>query len=300
MSSVLWPQQAQLLLILAFMVNIASVIMALAAAARGVALGDRLAMAMVAACVCLGVMVLGLYAKALGWAESNLLWILTATCTAAFFLVTTVLTIQRNRQRRLILRLSEGIAKADEITGLPVGGTLLSKISDALWRSLRIECECAVMAVWVDNLYVYNDELDSSIEHEIRRVLAARIGRAIGFRHTLGLQQGRCFVAGISSVSHREPVRDKIAKLTLNLLRPIQVGVMLGHSERYDPEIGVGVIFVGLGHMTDALNAMDQAQSLAKKALRTPSRLLVEEAQPLTEASTRSPAPVHAEKHRDR
>lgn len=290
-SVVLWPQHGRLLLIAAFIVNLASVIMALAATARGVALGDRLAMAMVAACVCLGVMVIGLYAKGLGWASSNLLWALTAICTVVYFLVTTVLTIQRNRQRRLIMRMSEGIAKSDEITGLPVGGTLLSKIDDALWRSVRIECECAVMAVWVDNLYVYNDELDSTIEHEIRRVLAARIGRAIGFRHTLGLQQARCFVAGISSISHRERIRDKISDLVPNLQRPIQVGVMLGQSQRYDPEIGIGVIFVGLGHMTDPLSAMDQAQGLAKKALREPSRLLLEEARPLADATTRNPTP---------
>ena len=57
-----------------------------------------------------------------------------------------------------------------------------------------MERECAVMAVWIDNLYVFNDEIDRSIEHEIRHVLTARIHRAVGFRHTLGLQQARCFI----------------------------------------------------------------------------------------------------------
>lgn len=187
--AVLWPTSGRALLAAAFAVNILSVIMALSAALRGVALGDRLAMAMVVACVCLGVMVIGLYTKGLGWASSNVLWALTAICSVIYFLVTTVLTIQRNRQRRLIARMSEGIAKTDEITGLPVGGTLLSKIDDALWRSVRIDCEGAVMAIWIDNLYVYNDQMDAAIEHEIRHVLAARIRRAIGFRPTLGLQQ---------------------------------------------------------------------------------------------------------------
>jgi GGDEF domain-containing protein len=102
-----------------------------------------------------------------------------------------MVSIMRNRQRRLIVRMSEGIAKTDEITGLPVGGTLLSKIDDALWRSVRIDAECAVMAVWIENLYLYNDVLDTSIEHEIRHVLAAKIRRAIGFRPVLGLQQSR-------------------------------------------------------------------------------------------------------------
>lgn len=290
-AAVMWPEYGRKVLMAAFVVNLVSVIMALSAAARGVALGDHLASAMVAACVCLGIMVVGLYAKGLGWTSSDLLWALTAICTVVYFLVVTVLTILRNRQRRLITRMSEGISKTDEITGLPVGGTLLSKIDDALWRSARIDCECAVMAVWVDNLYVYNDELDSSIEHEIRRVLAARIGRAIGFRHTLGLQQARCFVVGISAVSHRERVRNKISELVPILLRPIQVGVMLGKSQRYEPQIGVGVIFVGLGHMTDPLSAMDQAQALAKKAQREPSRLLLGEAQSLPDTTARNLAP---------
>jgi GGDEF domain-containing protein len=291
----IWPEHGRTVLVAAFVVNVISVIMALAAAARGVALGDRLAIAMLIACVCLGIMVLGLYAKALGWASSYLLWALTAICSVVYFLVVTVLTIQRNRQRRLITRMSEGIAKSDEITGLPVGGTLLSKIDDAMWRSVRIESECAVLAVWVENLYVFNDALDSSIEHEIRRVFAARIGRAIGFRHTLGLQQARCFAAGISGIRDRERVREKISRLIPILLRPIQVGVMLGRSERYDPKIGVGVIFVGLGHMIDPLNAMDQAQALAKKAMRDPSGMLMQEAQPQADATSKKSLPENQE-----
>jgi GGDEF domain-containing protein len=213
---------------------------------------------------------------------------LTAICTSAYFLITTVLTIQRNRQRRLIVKMSEGIAKTDEITGLPVGGTLLSKIDDAIWRSVRIECECAVMAVWIDNLYMYNEEVDSSVEHEIRHILAARIRRAIGFRHALGLQQSRCFVAGISAVKHRQRLIDKAAGLAVHLQRAMQVGVMLGQTQIYEPKIGIGLVFVGLGHMTDPLSAMDQAQTLAKKAGRSDSRVMFEEASPIADVTSRS------------
>jgi GGDEF domain-containing protein len=286
------PLQGKSFLIAAFVVNLVSVILALMAAARGMALGDRLASMMVVACVCLGVMVIGLYSKGLGLASSNVLWSLTAICTSAYFLITTVLTIQRNRQRRLIVKMSEGIAKTDEITGLPVGGTLLSKIDDAIWRSVRIECECAVMAVWIDNLYMYNEEIDSSIEHEVRHVLAARIRRAIGFRHTLGLQQSRCFVAGISAVQHQQRVCDKAAGLASHLQRSMQVGVMLGQTRVYEPAIGIGLVFVGLGHMTDPLSAMDQAQTLAKRAVRQASPVLFEEAHPLSSESSRRKPPT--------
>jgi hypothetical protein len=287
----LYPMQGQLFLKMAFSVNLLSVLMALMAAVRSMKIGDRLAAAMVVACVCLGVMVIGLYSKGLGWASSNVLWALTALCATTYFLITTVLTIQRNRQRRLIVKMSEGIAKTDEITGLPVGGTLLSKIDDAIWRSVRMECECAVMAVWVENLFIYNDAIDSSIEHEIRHILAARIGRAIGFRHVLGLQQSRCFVAGISGISHQQRVNKKSSDLALNLQSMMQVGVMLGQARVYEPRIGIGLVFVGLGHMTDPLSAMDQAQALAKKALREPSRVLSEEALPPTYVTSHKPEP---------
>jgi GGDEF domain-containing protein len=274
------PMKGREFLAAAFAVNLVSVILALMAAARGMALGDRLASSMLVACVCLGMMVIGLYSKGLGLASSNVLWALTAIGTSAYFLITTVLTIQRNRQRRLIVKMSEGIAKTDEITGLPVGGTLLSKIDDAIWRSVRIECECAVMAVWIDNLFIYNEAIDSSVEHEIRHVLAARIRRAIGFRHTLGLQQSRCFMVGISAVKHRQRITDKAEGLALHLQRAMRVGLMLGKTQTFEPKIGIGLVFVGLGHMTDPLSAMDQAQTLAKKAVSEASCLLFEEVLP--------------------
>ena len=277
-SALIWPGHGYTLLCITFAVNILSVIMAISAAARGVALGDRLASAMVVACICLAMMVIGLYAKGLGLASSNLLWALTAISTATYFLITTVLTLQRNRQTRLISKMAGGMAQTDEITGLPVGGMLLSRIDDAMWRSVRIERECAVLAIWIDNLYMFNEEIDRSIEHEIRHVLAARIRRAIGFRHILGLQQSRCFVVGISALSTRQRVLDNAMTLVLNLQRPMQVGVMLGHSQMYEPQISIGIVFVGLGHMTDPLNAMDQAQLLSKRALREPSRVVFEEA----------------------
>jgi GGDEF domain-containing protein len=287
----LYPMQGINFLKLAFAVNLISVAMALMASVRGMTLGDRLAAAMVVACVCLGVMVVGLYSKGLGLASSNVLWALTAICTVTYFLITTVLTIQRNRQRRLIVKMSEGIAKNDEITGLPVGGTLLSKVDDALWRSVRMECECAVVAIWIDNLYAYNDQIDSSVEHEIRHVLAARIRRAIGFRHVLGLQQSRCFIAGISTIKNRQRVMTKSSDMAMILQRAMQVGVMLGQARHFEPKIGIGLVFVGLGHMTDPLSAMDQAQALAKKALRDASNVLSEEAIPASQITSRKTAP---------
>lgn len=292
----LYPGHGQAFLKAAFVVNGVSVILAFMSTARGVALGDRLASFMLLACACLGVMVVGLYSKGLGLASSKVLWALTALCTTTYFLITTVLTIRRNREMRMVRKMSEGVAKSDEITGLPVGGTLLSKIDDALWRSVRMERECAVMAIWVDNLYVFNDALDSSIEHEIRHVLTARIRRAIGFRHTLGLQQARCFVAGISAVQDRDRLIERMGALVLHLQRPLQVGVMLGQAQAYSPQVSIGLVFVGLGHMADTLSAMDQAQALAKKAMREESKIQFEEAHP-TSYGVSSKFPVGQAQH---
>lgn len=278
LGSLLWPSDARMWLWGAFGVNLLSVVLALSAATRGVSLGDHLAKGMVVACICLGVMVLGLYAKGLGLLSSALVWSLTAVCTSAYFLITTVLSIQRNRQLNLIKRMSEGVAQKDEITGLPVGGLLLSKIDDAVWRSVRMGRECAVLAVWVDNLYAFNDEVDRSIEHEIRHVLTARIHRAVGFRHTLGLIQARCFVSGVSAVSDRNMLMGKLSTLAQHLQRPLQVGLMLGQPQVFEPKIAIGLVWVGVGHLSDPLTAMDQAQSLAQSALRHPQKLLFEDA----------------------
>jgi GGDEF domain-containing protein len=288
-SALVWPDSGHALLWSAFGVNLLSVLLALLAATRGVTLGDQLARGMVVACICLAVMVSGLYAKGVGLQLSPWMWALTAVCTSAYFLITTVLSIQRNRQLNLIKRMSEGIAQKDEITGLPVGGLLLSKMDDALWRSGRLNRECAVLAVWVDNLYVFNDELDRSIEHEIQHVLTARIHRAVGFRHTLGLLQARCFVSAVSAVSERTVLTERIRTLAYKLQQPLQVGVLLGKTQIFEPQIAIGLVWVDARQLVDPLVAMDQAQSLAQKALRTPQRVLFEDAKSAAElASQRS------------
>jgi GGDEF domain-containing protein len=268
-----------LLLRLAFAVNVLSAALALSAAARGVALGDQLAAPMLAACVCLGVMVVGLYAKGLGWASSNLLWALTALCASAYLLIAVVLTIMRNRQRRVLLQMSRGIAKNDDVTGLPQGGTLLAKVDDALWRSIRFERECAVVAIWMENLYAFNDMLDVSVEHEIRYILTAKIRRSIGFRHVLGLGQARCFIAAMSAIHRRERVIHQYTALAAELQKPMQVGAMLGQAQTHVPKVGIGMVFVGLGHLSDPLHAMDQALALAKTAGRSALHVAFEEAQ---------------------
>ena len=71
---------------------------------------------------------------------------------------------------------------------------------------------------------------------------------------------------------------DKISTLAQNLQRPLQVGVMLGEARVFEPKIAIGLVWVGLGHLTDPLTAMDQAQSLAQSALRNPQRVLFQDA----------------------
>ncbi len=280
LTALLYPESGRQILKIAFALNLLSVCIGVVCSVRGVQLGDALARYMVLACMFLCAMVVGLYSKSLGFFSSPWVWALTASLTVTYLLITTVLTLQRNRQLRLISKIASGVAKTDEITGLPVGGTLLSKIDDALWRSMRMERECVVMAIWIDNLYVFNNELDASIEHEIRHVLAARIRRAIGFRHTLGLQQARCFVAAISAVNDRERLIAKMRALVPHLQRTLQVGILLGKAQAYTPNISIGLVFVGLGHMADTLHAIDQAQSLAKQAMREDAKLISQEAHP--------------------
>jgi hypothetical protein len=67
---------------------------------------------------------------------------------------------------------------------------------------------------------------------------------------------------------------------------------MSGQAQNYEPSIGIGLVYVGVGHMTDPLSAMDQALALAKRALHEPERVLSEEAHPTSALSSRKSVPA--------
>ena len=138
-------------------INVLSAVIAAAAAVRGTMLGDKLARWLLLASLFLTVLVLGLYSKGMKIDASPWVWAITALCTVGYFLVVTTVTLIRNQSIKRLNRLARGNNLTDEITGLPIGSMLLSKVDDALWRSYRLESESAIVA-----LLRFNYELRNS------------------------------------------------------------------------------------------------------------------------------------------
>jgi GGDEF domain-containing protein len=258
-------------------VNLISVVLAMGVALRGAALGDLLARWMVLACVFLAVMVLGLYAHALRWHVGAWLWVLTAVSTAAYFLIVTALTLQRNLALKRLHRLARGHNFTDDITGLPMGSMLLSKVDDALWRSARRGNDSAVIAVWLDNIYDLSDDAGHAIEHEIRARLTAILRQAVGFRNVVGLLQARCFLVVMSSVASREASDTMAQRILTKLNRPMRVGDLTIQTHDFVPQVGIGIVYIPTVDHSAPLPAIDKAQKLAQLAATGPEQIVRQE-----------------------
>jgi GGDEF domain-containing protein len=270
-----WPAvPAQQWLLMAAGLNMLPALFALMAGVRGVVLGDMLARWMALSCLSLTVMLVGLYAKALGWRGGNALWLLTAVTTIAFFLIVTTLTLVRNIAQKRLQRLARGTATHDETTGLPIGATLLTKVDDAFWRSARVGRDSAVVALWVNNMYALHEEAGHDVEHEIRMRLTAVLRRAAGFRHVVGLAQVRCFVVVVSVTQGPNQVAKLAERLLIAVNKPMQVGALQGTAFEFTPDVGIGVLNIPTTAHGDALVALDKAQELAKAAQGLRERLV--------------------------
>jgi GGDEF domain-containing protein len=275
---VAWPAvPAQQWLMVAAGLNLLPAVCALSASVRGVVLGDMLSRWMAVACLSLLVMLAGLYIKTLGWGGNNVLWLLTAMATIAFFLIITTLTLARNMTQKRLQRLARGHATHDETTGLPVGAVLLTKVDDAFWRSARVGRDSAVVALWVNNMYALHDQAGHDVEQEIRVRLTAMLRRAAGFRHVVGLAQVRCFVVVMSVTQGRDQVAKLAERLLMAASRPMQVGSLQGVGFEFVPDVGVGVLHIPTAVHGDVLSALDKAQELAKTAQTLRERLVYQD-----------------------
>lgn len=243
-------------------INLASVALAIFVSVRGALFGDTLARWMVVACGCLGVMVMGLYAKGLAIAGLGVkTWVITALATVGYFLIVIVLTIQRNREVKHLRQVAEGVAARHLNIPMPQGALLIPRVADVMWRSRRLERPCVVAALVVRNLYELGDAVEHGVETEILAVLAARIRRCVGFRNVVGLYHPRCFVLAVSP--GQDPRRGEL--LVESLLQSVRERVRVGAlDQRFDfwPSVGVGVVDVTLSPL-DALAVIDRAEQLA-------------------------------------
>jgi GGDEF domain-containing protein len=242
---------------------------------RTALLGDRLAWGMTTACLCMVVMVAGLYAKGLHQQLGDVVWALIAIATVTNFVLTTALTILRNLTQKRLQRIARDKTAYDLVTGLPIGSVLLSKVDDALWRGARVGNDSAVMAIWVDNLYALHDRASPEIEQELRTRITAIVRQGVGFRNVVGLMQARCYLVAFSSVKDKFLLLRMAQRVLGASHKPMKLGFLIGESYVHVPQVSIGIVHVPRAEHGQSLNLMDAAQRLAQQAVQVPGRLLV-------------------------
>jgi GGDEF domain-containing protein len=247
-----------------------AVLLGIVVAVRAATLGDPLARWMVLACACLAVMVYGLYLRGLKVEGFGLgTWLLTATCTVAYFLVATALVILRNRQNRQLAHLADLQFGADPATGLPTGSVLHSKVEHAFWRTARLHGRCTVVCVYLRNLYELGESAGHGVEHQILAATAARIRRAAGFRCVVGLYHPRCFVVVIDADRHHSPVNMTVARLRSTVGTPLSVVGSDQTRHDFSPRLGMGVLTVNPVDV-DPMDVLNEVERQALATIRAP------------------------------
>lgn len=253
-------------------VNMVPVLLALAAAVRAARLGDPLARWMAVAIGCLAITTVGHYLRGLDVPGLGVgTWLFTAVVTLVFFLMASVLGLLRNRHNREIARLSRLQHSTDPATGLSTGSALIADVEHALWRAARLECETAVLCLYVSNLYELADSAGPGAEHQILSTVAARIRRAAGFRCVVGLYHPRCFVVVLTMDPHQQPVRATAARMALTVSIPLTVFDEQRKRHPFRPRIGMGVVTVDPASATptDVINEAErQALAMASTSPR--------------------------------
>jgi len=236
---------ARTVISLAAVVNMVPVLLALTAVTRATQLGDPLAPWMLLAIACLAIMTLGHYLHGLnvpGLGTATQL--VTAVVTVAFFLIASVLGVIRNRQARLLLRLSRLEPGMDPATGLHTGAALVSDMEHIFWRTARLQGECTVICLHVNNLYELSEPAGSNVEHQILVTMAARIRRTAGFRCVFGLYHPRCFVVVIYTDPHQTPLSETVTRLRSMAAQPMIVTDGKHTRQVFRPRVGFGILTV--------------------------------------------------------
>jgi diguanylate cyclase (GGDEF)-like protein len=257
------PEHWHDLLALTAALNGLAVLLPLVAAGRAIALGDRLAWGFVYASALLGIMVAGLYARSLQVPGlGTAAWAATAMCTVGFFMLGTYLGLRRDRANRQLERLA-GLARGDDqATGLPRGSVLLSKLDDAIWRSARLNRDCTVICLRLQNLYELAEIVGHHADKQILSALSARIRRAVGFRHVMGLYHPQCFVVVMSTYSHSRLVEKSLQRLHYMLTKPLPVAGPDETTHNFIPRVGIGSVRVTNSNC-DPATVLDQAERLS-------------------------------------
>ncbi len=215
----------------------------LAASVRAAMLGDPLAGWAAAAAAFLCLALVGMYLRVVHFAQfGSGTWILTALSLMTYFLLASLVAVQRIREAARLDRLAAQEPRTDRATGLPTGSVLVSEVEHAFWRTSRMGGECTVVCLYLHNLYELSDTAGQVVEQQIMTAMAARIRRAAGFRCVVGLYHPRCFVVVISATRRQQYVGTTITRMRAMAAQVLTVTGTEGVQRDFRPRIGVGVV----------------------------------------------------------
>lgn len=256
------PEAWPLLLIYSAALTAATLTLPAVASARSIVLGDQLAWGMLGATALLAVVIFGLHAHATGLMDLGVWgWSLTAIATVAYLTTGAYMALRRDRAQHRLQKLALYAHDSDPSTGLPSGPALMMKVEDAFWRSARKNQDCAVVCIRLLNLYELAQLTGHHGDMQILSAMAARIRRAIGFRHVTGLYHASCFAVVISATDDVLTQRA-VMRLRHQMSKPLKVRCADSEILSFQPKVGIGLVRV-TEENSDPLKAIVQAERLS-------------------------------------
>jgi len=239
------PDQWHSMLVVTASVSALAVLLPVLVAIRAIAMGDRTAWGVLGANGLLACAVAGLHAHALQIPGLGLpVWAATAACTVSFFMLSAFLVLRRDRLNRHLERLASLAQGDDAATGLPRGAVLLSKLDDAIWRGARNNRDCTVICLRLANLYELTELVGHHADKQILSAMSARLRRAIGFRHLVGLYHPQVFVVVMLTDKDSRLVEKAVQRLHYMMAKPLQLTGLDDAIHSFIPRMGVGVVRV--------------------------------------------------------
>lgn len=257
------PDQRHNLMLVTAGLSALAVTLPVVVALRAIATGDRAAWGILGASGLLTCAVAGLSAHALQLTGLGPpVWAATAACTVSFFMLGTFLALRRDRLNRQLERLA-GLAQGDDAaTGLPKGAVLLSKLDDAIWRGARNNRECTVICLRLANLYELVEIVGHHADKQILTAMSARLRRAIGFRHLVGLYHPQVFVVVMLTDKDSRLVEKALQRLQHMMAKPLPLTGLDDATHSFIPRIGVGAVRITPDNY-DPATVLEQAERRA-------------------------------------
>lgn len=239
--AVLWPSYTQALESVAIIMLFCSVA-AFWLVLRAALLGDRFAWPMVAACFALLLMVMGLYATALGGIDNQLaLQALSSVAAAAYLVGCTIAVWRRNDEYLRMRRALSMHREKDLLTQLWTGAGLVRRVDQTIARAQRNRKETAIICVEIFNANQLRQELGVNALEQVIFTIAARLRRSVGSSTEVGRYDDNSFVVIVEGVKQPSVLRPLGLRVAAAVRRPVLLHPYSTSPRDFRCDVGVGV-----------------------------------------------------------